>query len=237
MNVETIQMDPRIASIHYKDYRKKVREMKVQRVAEARAQITEGNKKRVAAYRQLTQMEKEDIIMMESYRAMAKGQRILNVANAIRGAGLCKEKRLPVLALARANWQYCYLKQERNRLCFSADNWISTTWSGQRIFREPKKVNPFRMDLLGAELTNEEWRKQQGLPAMNNQRAVVPAIPAYLRPAGNLEDYHVLFEAKWEKCAPPDPILLKHISGHMYSVLAQWDLTDVEKAVLEGRFA
>jgi hypothetical protein len=28
---------------------------------------------------------------------------------------------------------------------------------------------------------------------------------------------------------------LKHISGPMYSVITQWDLTPVERAVLEGR--
>ena len=32
-----------------------------------------------------------------------------------------------------------------------------------------------------------------------------------------------------------DPILLRHIAGHMYAVLAQWDLTPLERSVIEKR--
>ena len=33
--------------------------------------------------------------------------------------------------------------------------------------------------------------------------------------------------------APLDPMLLKHIDGELYSVLAEWDLTGVERAIME----
>jgi len=67
-------------------------------------------------------------------------------------------------------------------------------------------------------------------------RALVPPVPPRFRPE-KLYDYHVLWEAEWQKAPPVDPILLKKVSDNVYVVLAQWDLTDLERAVLEGRFA
>lgn len=242
MQVEFISMDPRIANIHYKDYRKKVRQHRAEREAKARAEITEGNKRRVAAYKTISQLEKEDMIAMESYRAMAQGHRIINVANAIRGAGLNPTQRLPVLALARCHWEYCYVRIDdaHNQLLFSKDNWVRRAWrsNAAKPFEDMKAQVAFSRDLLGAELTDANWRKNNNFPSMGGGvRAAVPAVPAHLRPAGDLSEYHILFEAKWEKHAPPDPLLLKHVAGQMYVVLAQWDLTPIEKAVLEGRFA
>lgn len=242
MDVEILSMDPRVAAIHYKDYRKKVREAKAKRIAEAKSKITEGNKMRVAAYKDLSILEKEDMVMMASYREMAKGQRVLNVANAIRGAGLDTTKFLPVLALARANWKYAHLRFDNgagnNSVVFCEENWPHYNWRSNAVSRyDSKKHIAFNRSNFGAELTNAEWRKGRSLPVAENQRAVVPTVPVHLRPAGDLSEYFILFEAEWDKHAPPDPLLLKHVGGQMYSVLAQWDLTDVEKAVLEGRFA
>lgn len=39
------------------------------------------------------------------------------------------------------------------------------------------------------------------------------------------------------KEAPVDPALLKHIGGDLYAVVATWDLTDLERAVLDGHRA
>lgn len=240
MNVETISMDPRIAAIHWKDYRKKVRQHKAEREAKARSEITEGNKRRVAAYKTISQLEKEDTVAMESYRAMAQGHRIINVGNAIRGAGLNKEQRLPILAIARCHWNYCHVQIDHRELVFSKDNWVRRSWrsNAAKPFEDMKAQVSFDRDLLGAELTDVSWRNNNRFPSMGGgARAAVPTVPAHLRPAGDLSEYHILFEAKWEKCAPPDPLLLKHVAGQMYVVLAQWDLTPIEKAVLEGRFA
>lgn len=235
MQVETMSMDPRIAAIHYKDYRKKVREHREARIKEAEQLRNEGNQKRRQSAKLISLIEKEDTIMMMSYREMAKGARILNVATVIANAGLNKEQRLPNLALARADWKWCWLGFHSNHLCFSRDSWVRTGW-GSKLWLEPKNVNPFSRDILGAELTDAQWRERNNFPKVS-ARAVVPTIPAFLRPEKALGEYHILFDAKWEKAAPPDPLLLKHISGHMYSVVAQWDLTPIEKAVLEGRFS
>jgi hypothetical protein len=48
-----------------------------------------------------------------------------------------------------------------------------------------------------------------------------------------LSNYHILWEADWED-APVDPILLKQIDGNFFAVIAQWDLTNVERMVLRS---
>ena len=67
-------------------------------------------------------------------------------------------------------------------------------------------------------------------------RALVPTVPPRLRPAGNLDSYHVLFEPEWQgDPEPADPALLKHIGGDLWAVVATWDLTPLEAAVLGQR--
>jgi hypothetical protein len=66
-------------------------------------------------------------------------------------------------------------------------------------------------------------------------RALVPKIPPLLKPAGDLSDFFILWEAKWEAVAPVDPILLRRVSESVFVVLAQWDLTPLERSVLETR--
>jgi hypothetical protein len=69
--------------------------------------------------------------------------------------------------------------------------------------------------------------------------ATTPSIPVEHRPEHKLSNYHLLWEAEWRArsttaVAPRDPALLKHLGGDLWAVLAVWELTDVERAVLEG---
>lgn len=235
MLVQTITMDPRVAAIHFKDYRKKVREHRTQRINAAKAEITDGNKKRVQAYKQISTIEKEDTILMESYRAMVKGMRIVNVATALRDAGLdAKAGFLPKLAIARANWKHCRLIQDGNNIVFSPESYA---WWDSRARKYKNGAIGFEPQFFKAELTNSAWRRTNNHPQLNAHRvqALVPAIPVHLRPVGDLGEFFVLWEPVWEHKAPEDPLLLRHIIGSMYSVLAQWDLTPLEQSVLEGR--
>ena len=50
-----------------------------------------------------------------------------------------------------------------------------------------------------------------------------------------LTGYHVLWEAEWQQVVPRDPFLLRHIGGDLYSVVAAWDLTDLERSVIAAR--
>jgi hypothetical protein len=59
-------------------------------------------------------------------------------------------------------------------------------------------------------------------------------IPLQHRPDGKLSDHHVLFEAEWRRLPAADPMLLKRIDGPLFVVLAAWDLTPLEQAVLRN---
>lgn len=76
--------------------------------------------------------------------------------------------------------------------------------------------------------------KWSGFKMCRNHQAIVPMIPVHLRPADHLERYHILWEADWE-AVPVDPMLLRKIGGDAWLVVAAWDLTAVEQAVLAGR--
>jgi hypothetical protein len=238
MQVTTMQMDPRVAAIHYKDYRKKVREHRAQRLAKANLDVKEGGKRFRAGRIAKSELEKEDETLMESYRVMAQGQRVVNVLSVLREAGLTNDTRLPKLALAGAHWKECYLtwSAHRNRFEFSKDRWGAARkgWStGNEHYTDG--CQGFPLHVFTATVQNQEWRAEQKLPVLP-VAAEVPSIPAALRPAGDLSKYCILWEAVWKKTeAPLDPLLLQHVHGYIYTVVAQWDLTDLERAVLEGR--
>lgn len=232
MQVQTMSMDPRIAAIHYKDYRKKVREHREKRLAEATKLIQEGGKTFRAGRTQRSLIEKEDEQLMQSYREMARGQRILNVNSVIGAAGLSKDKLLPLIAIAGADWEYCFLRTENSTVSFVKDSWPRWNYTTGR-YTSPAVSIP--RSNLPSELWNSHWRSQNNKVSVDRCKALVPAIPAHLRPAGDLSKYHILWEANWEVTAPVDPLLLRHVAGPIYSVLAQWDLTPLEQSILEGR--
>ena len=91
-------------------------------------------------------------------------------------------------------------------------------WPQQRNKRRNKVLPGDTFDLPG-------WSSWKTL------KAVVPTIPPDLRPKAKLSNYWILWEADWEE-VPTDPMLLRHLGGSMYAVMAQWDLTEVERAVL-----
>lgn len=159
----------------------------------------------------LTQIEREEDDLRAAYRAMALGQRVIVLPSAIRATGF-NELGLPKLAVARATWEWCRYESGTNTMTFRPDDWRSKA----------------KMEFL-CPLPDAARHK-------HNFRALVPPVPPQFRPE-RLENYHILWEAEWAKCPPLDPILLKQISATVYLVVAQWDLTPVERAVLEGRFA
>lgn len=234
MNIATMSMNPNIARVHFKEYRKKVRQHRAERIAAAAKSILEDGRRLRASRSVKTTIEIEDTTLMESYRVMAQGQRIINVASVMHGAGRNKQE-LPNLALAGANWEHCHLSwvSHRSRFEFSKSRWADTRGYGN-TFQYLNGGTAFPLHTFGAEVSDESWRKTRNLPLLP-ARAVVPSIPLHLRPAGNLSEYHILFEAVWTAAPPVDPILLKHVHGYIYTVLAQWDLTDIERSVLEGR--
>jgi hypothetical protein len=167
----------------------------------------------------------EDAEIMRGYRALAQGQQLLHLSETIKAGGHMVASRneiVPRLAVAPASAEFVYVSTRNNGSCkFHVEQ--RPHWKRKKgIVHCPADTLP----RCGWEQTTA-----------GGQRAMVPPVPPRFRPRHALSNYHVLFEAEWQKCAPVDPALLKHIGGDLYAVLAVWDLTELERSVLMRRFA
>jgi len=235
MQLDTMTMDSRVARIQYIAYRKAVRvhreERRLQAVKDATAAGRELNRIRSVKSR----LEREDEELMKAYQEMSLGARLINVSSVMLKAGIFEDSKLPKLALARADWKDCFFTAGPNdNACFFHEN---TDWRRlkSQTINMPRAAFP-------AEVWNTQWRferRQAGNTAILSYpvKAIVPSIPVHLRPAGDLGEYHILWEAVWTKSPPVDPLLLKQVGEHTYAVLAQWDLTPIERSILTGRLS
>lgn len=161
--------------------------------------------------------------LARAYKAMTEGRPLLSLSRSMEAAGRFYDGR-PRLAIARADRPEVYFWQAAKAPVgrfITAQN--RSVWSGRRY---PTLDISVRMDEID--------RSVDGY-------ALVPQVPPEVRPAtGQLRDWFILWEVEeWYEqpqhmTAPTDPFLLRHIGGDLYEVLAEWDLTEVEKMVLEG---
>jgi hypothetical protein len=220
MNVQIMQMDPRIASIHFRDYQIRCRKHRLERKATLDAKAKEAGQTMRRLQIEKSRMEKEDRQLLLTYKALKEGQRLIHLPNAIRSGGWTKNW-LPKLAIARASAKHVVFNTG-NTPYFEGGPW------------ESKVVNRVDMtrNIFPAEITNAKWREDNRHPI--RATALVPTIPPHLRP-DDISKYHILWEAEWTFNAPGDPILLSKVNDDMYAVIAQWDLTPVEQMILESR--
>jgi len=166
---------------------------------------------------------KEDHALMVGYRALAKGKILLDLADVMKQAG-CNHLYQPKLAICRADATHVWFRRERGGAgTFQMDSgWIS----GRATMRYVRLLpSTFPWDDVSYN-TN---------PNCDLIKAQVPCVPPQFRPKSDLSNYHVLWEAEWTPEPPSDPILLRRLSGMLFAVMASWDLTAVERAVLRGR--
>jgi hypothetical protein len=151
----------------------------------------------------------QDLKIESVYRQIAGGKKVIMAFESIRQAGLDDQGR-PKLAIIRADAQWAFLRKDRDRLSFQMESW--PRGNSRRTIVVP--------------WTGMEW-------ASTSAKARVPLVPLHIRPKSNLSNYYILWEADWEH-APVDPMLLRRYGGDLWLVLAAWDLTAVERAVLSG---
>jgi hypothetical protein len=191
--------------------------------------------KKLQAYR--TQLKKrantEYELAVKAYEMVAKGQAILNIVDAFQQTGLGEDLR-PKLAIARADKKevQVHVSASNRRLSFSthARGMWAGGYEGNLFVNVPFVFTPEQDQVI---------RKQYSMTGF----ALVPMIPADIRAnvKGSDEDYMILWEVeKWAdrsltSPAPRDPYLLKHIAGELYAVVAEWDLTDLERSIMSGR--
>ena len=163
--------------------------------------------------------------IMRGYKALSKGYALLDLGEVMKRAGLDAHQR-PRLAIARATGKHVYCRvaiDGRAQFCIRHDWYRSSRYCCVAL---PQGT------FSAQSQTHEKWERTWHQEA----KALLPLIPAALRPKASLENYHILWEAEWET-VPRDPLLLRHLSGMLYTVVASWDLTPIEQAVLRGRLA
>lgn len=149
-------------------------------------------------------------VLRKTYRAISQGKQVIDLHESLRLAGLDALGR-PKLAIVRADYAKCWFDRHDGKVRFGG-----VRWNDRAAERVSVPASIFGPQLISRELS-----------------AVVPSIPPRHLPAESLDNFHILWEANWE-AVPVDPMLLKHLTGAFYTVLAAWDLTPLEQAVLRA---
>lgn len=167
----------------------------------------------------------------EGYQALAAGTPLLNLDDVFRNV-LVDENGRPKLAIARADRREVgfFWGPEQDSAWFDCSKDFQAR---SFVWRSTLAVSVAMGRTHG--LKDGRWdRRVAGY-------TLIPMVPADIRPKhGQLRNLHILWEVEqWSdkpvrSRAPSDPMLLKHIGGALYAVLAEWDLTPLERAILEG---
>jgi hypothetical protein len=166
----------------------------------------------------------EDEAIAQAYRAAKRGLRIIRLSEVIAAGGF-DATGLPRLAIARALWPECHVR------------WYSL--GGVEGLRFGDTSWP---DERGALVGRHAVHVAVSEPPSSSRRggvAPVPLVPPRYRPRRpRLANCHILWEVEgWTPEPAKDPALVRHIRGDLWAVLAVWDLTELERAVLTQRSA
>lgn len=181
---------------------------------------------RVAEYEKVLEAERsvEDAALLQAYRAAKRGLPVISLSRAFDIAGF-HDNGLPKLAIVRSDAKKVWVQVENrsapgNRLVFSDKEWSRS-----------------RGALVGAHTTSVDTSVSRPQGQRWRASTIVPLVPPRHRPKrGRAHSFHILWEVdEWTPAPPRDPALLRHIRGDLWSVLAVWDLTDLERLVLSQR--
>jgi hypothetical protein len=180
---------------------------------------------KLAEYEKMLTEERtaEDEAIAQAYRAAKRGLQVVRLTEAIKMGGWFDRDGLPRIAIAGAMWPECFVSWSGDDLIFS-DNGGWSRNQGALVGRASVRV-PMRDVAIP---TVRHWRRGQ---------APIPLVPPRHRPKlRRLRHCHVLWEVDaWNSVPAKDPALLRHIRGDLWAVLAVWDLTELERAILAQR--
>lgn len=179
----------------------------------------------------------EDKALLAGYLALARGEAVIDINQALLAGGLDDNGR-PRLAIGRADWGWCHLHIDGAwRWDYVADRmvprttgtaWVTFTRSQRPHHRAWEHRVPWSLS-PSVQPPNERGQR----------RAQVPSIPPQYRPRNyQLANHLILWEVEeWAENPAPtrDPVLLRPLQHGLAAVVAEWDLTDLERAVLATR--
>lgn len=164
--------------------------------------------------------------MKKVYCQLKSGRKIIDIHRIFEVSGL-NDKFEPKLAISVASAKTVTMEYEQSGII------RFYYWKGS--FHMGKSEDVIISNVF-PKLPENHWEGQYS--RYKRRQASVPAIPASLRPKGSLSGYYILWEVEeWKMIPAKDPYLLKRITPNMFVVLAGWNLTELERAVMKGRMS
>lgn len=162
--------------------------------------------------------------LAKTYNQLKCGRKVIDIQKVISAGGI-HENFHPKLAICKVT--------TKDVFCFYNDSGRVRFVNRPNSYALTKKEDIEIHNCLPAiprTLFKETWQHDISLKAPR------PLIPPSLLPKKLTDDYYVLWEVdKWENIPPVDPYLLRRITPNMFVVVAGWDLTPLERAVMKGR--
>ncbi len=175
--------------------------------------------------------------LVRAYGALAKGTALVVLSQVIAKAPR-DEKVRPRLAIARADRRQVRYRRDRNAAAFETfstrNSWRERTLGTLLSIPTVDAVTPAYPRSRFA--PPDQWRD-----STLEGYAIVPLVPPAVRGRRALNTHFVLWEVETWADAPlrtqpdRDPYLLQRIGDDLYAVVGEWDLTDVERAILADR--
>lgn len=177
--------------------------------------------------------------LWRGYKAISQGQQVIDLGQTMHAAGVQADTLYPRLAICRADARTCRVQMKPDGSARFVDE--AARWRHFKLRQVllpagtlPSYLLSWRADNRGQQrfrpgglLERDLWNAEA--------TALVPIVPPALHPRAALVNYHILWDAVWTPAPPTDPLLLRHLSGMLYAIVAQWDLTPLEQAVMRGR--
>jgi len=157
-------------------------------------------------YSRCRDLTKTDRLIMKAYKSIAHGSRIIDLKKTMEIAGFDDNGR-PRLAICCANATRVDVR------CWPGSTEFK--WNHRYYDRSSMRIVGFGNNRTS---TVDGW-------------ATTPYIPPYIRRA-RMSRYFVLWEATWHNVPAGDPYLLEQIDQNLFRVVAAWDITPLEAAVL-----
>lgn len=183
----------------------------------------EQAEERLKAYKAMLATERtdQDRRIQRGYETLARGLTIIELSKSIHAGGYF-DNGLPKIAIGRADSQDCWIETNGRDLIYYIEN---PRW---REMNRGALVNALSVRVTVPEAQPYTSKK------LWSGHTIMPIIPPEHRPKINrLHLFHILWEVeKWDLVPPKDPALLRWIGGDLWEVVATWDLTPLEQAVL-----
>jgi hypothetical protein len=205
--------------------------------------------KEYQTYKEELQLSKTqfNLDMKALYAHMRHGGKVIDVWESMKLAGLNKDGD-PRLAIVRADSSKVRFQRRINQRYTTLNGqtgYLDLINEGGAFYFQKKngKWSPnWEIDVKIPNGFFPEWpKKQDGQYIKRQVETVTPIIPARLMNplrSHKLKNYYILWEVdEWKLIPPKDPMLLKKVTPNMFLILAHWDLSPLERAVIRGRIS